>query len=314
MILGIDTSNYTTSICVIDATEVHFEKRVLIKVSPGSKGIRQSDAFFQHMQVLHEWVKEDLAPLIPHLKAVGVSTKPRPVVDSYMPVFRAGETIGRTISTALGIPYIETTHQEGHLAAALQSCPSGAVLKNQPFIFCHLSGGTTEIHTAKAEETGYSLCEVAQTADISFGQLIDRIGVYAGLDFPCGAQMDALAKKSQLHTQHPRFKMGDTFNLSGYENFYKSLMASHPDDQPGVFYAVFEGIATILYQIITYSVSRAKTQHVLLAGGVAASQTLREILVKKCVGNHVTLHFSHPQYASDNAYGVALIASEHIKE
>ena len=51
--LGIDTSNYTTSIAVADTDgEVVYEKGVLLQVKPGERGLRQSEALYQHVKNL----------------------------------------------------------------------------------------------------------------------------------------------------------------------------------------------------------------------------------------------------------------------
>ena len=53
--LGIDTSNYTTSLALYDAQahEICQVKR-LLPVKEGEKGLRQSDAVFHHVQQLPE--------------------------------------------------------------------------------------------------------------------------------------------------------------------------------------------------------------------------------------------------------------------
>lgn len=45
-ILGIDTSNYTTSIAVVDKDELVYDNRVLLNVKMGERGLRQSKPFF----------------------------------------------------------------------------------------------------------------------------------------------------------------------------------------------------------------------------------------------------------------------------
>ena len=51
--LGIDTSNYTTSLSLYDpdTNQVEMEKR-LLPVKPGQCGLRQSDAVFLHVKQL----------------------------------------------------------------------------------------------------------------------------------------------------------------------------------------------------------------------------------------------------------------------
>ena len=52
-VLGLDTSNYTTSVAVFDGRTGQNEGR-LLEVRPGELGLRQSDALFQHVKRLPE--------------------------------------------------------------------------------------------------------------------------------------------------------------------------------------------------------------------------------------------------------------------
>ncbi|MCK8058887.1 MULTISPECIES: peptidase M22 [unclassified Fusibacter] len=304
MILGIDTSNYTTSICLIDENGIVDETRQLIKVKEGQKGIRQSDAFYQHMQVLHEWVMNVLPVHSAKIKAIGVSTKPRPVEGSYMPVFNAGNIIASTIQGCLLCEKYDLSHQEGHLEAATST--SG--LTEKEFNFIHLSGGTTEVHHVTYHENRPQLVLLSETADISIGQLVDRIGVRAGLAFPCGAEMDKRSINGPLLKEMPSFRMAKHFNLSGYENFYSELLNSHKGQEDYVYFNLFCGIESILRKMILHAVDQTGIHTILLAGGVAASSTLKMLLQSDKKLKGINLIFSDAKYASDNAFGTAKLA------
>ena len=86
--IGIDTSNYTTSCALFEATERKFYSNVkrLLAVAEGGRGLRQSDAVFAHVKNLPEVTAEALAEIEPEaLAAVGVSAAPRDNEGSYMP-------------------------------------------------------------------------------------------------------------------------------------------------------------------------------------------------------------------------------------
>ena len=56
-LLGIDTSNYTTSAAVFDTDTMSVrQSKRLLPVKKGEKGIRQSDAVFHHTQQLPEMI------------------------------------------------------------------------------------------------------------------------------------------------------------------------------------------------------------------------------------------------------------------
>ena len=128
--LGIDTSNYATSLAVFDAgrSEVVIDCKRCLPVKPGGLGLRQSDAVFHHTAALPALLRQadEVFPLH-KIDAVGVSQKPRPVDGSYMPCFLTGVSAAQGIALARGVPLICTTHQQGHIAAALFAAAGGAL-------------------------------------------------------------------------------------------------------------------------------------------------------------------------------------------
>src|SRR5690554_1118987 len=116
--LGLDTSCYTTSLALTDpAGRILQDHRRVLTVESGARGLRQSEALFQHLRNLPDLV-EASAPFQP-LKGVAFSARPRPVEGSYLPVFLAGANFARVIAATAGVPLIASSHQEGHIRAAL---------------------------------------------------------------------------------------------------------------------------------------------------------------------------------------------------
>ena len=103
-----------------------------------------------------------------------------------MPVFLSGLSFARVAAASFQVPLLTTTHQRGHVRAALED--SG--LKASPYLALHLSGGTTEVLLMDREER---LTLLAGTRDLHAGQLIDRVGVALGLPFPAGPSLEKLA-------------------------------------------------------------------------------------------------------------------------
>ena len=137
--LGIDTSNYKTSVALVNSYgEILYNYQKFLDVKDGALGLRQQEAFFQHVQKLPEPLTEVLSEFRDRIGIVSASSRPRPVKGSYMPVFTAGTGQAKTIATALGVPYKEYSHQEGHFEAIRFYSPYGDV---NPQIFFHFSGG-----------------------------------------------------------------------------------------------------------------------------------------------------------------------------
>jgi N6-L-threonylcarbamoyladenine synthase len=106
VVLGLDTSNYTTSLAILslDGELIANIKRPL-KVKAGERGLRQSDALFAHTVNIPDIMKEG-ASFLPgkEIVAIGVSEKPRNQEGSYMPCFLAGVASAESIATAHGLP------------------------------------------------------------------------------------------------------------------------------------------------------------------------------------------------------------------
>ena len=104
--VGIDTSNYTTSVAIIDSdgSLVANLKRPLT-VSAGERGLRQSDAVFQHTKNLPSLMTEAAEILRGgEILAVGVSERPRNVDGSYMPCFLAGVAAAYSLCAPIDAP------------------------------------------------------------------------------------------------------------------------------------------------------------------------------------------------------------------
>jgi len=301
--LGIDTSNYTTSLSVVDGDgQVLFNKKQLLPVKDGACGLRQSDALFAHTKALPAIFREAEPYLTKgDLKAVGVSATPRAREGSYMPCFLAGVSVAEAVSVSAGIPLYTFSHQCGHLMAAIATSGAEKLLNGQPFLAFHLSGGTTEMLLCRFTENGFSSTIVGGTADISAGQLIDRIGVEMGLSFPCGKEMEQLALSYQGKFPKVKIASKDGFiNLSGYQNKLCEVYAKTRDKayvSAYTLYIIKEAVKTILQ-----SHADAATLPVLFSGGVMSCAYLRREMNAFCEG-----YFAPPAFSSDNAAGIAFL-------
>lgn len=287
--LGIDTSNYTTSVAVVEDGHILLDNRQLLKVKEGELGLRQSEALYQHWENLPRLLDKAFDY---KLDNIVVSVKPRPQNGSYMPCFNAGNNIGHIIGKALNIPVFELSHQHGHMMAAAYG---NNLDYSKPCVFAHLSGGTLELVDEEFNIIG-------ATKDISYGQLIDRTGQFLGLPFPSGKYIDQMALSvkacdnplSKIHVE-------DKFvNLSGIENQIKKLSLS-PEE---ISYCVMERISESFVQII----SNTNATQVLVAGGVASSLFLRQYCQK------YNYKFGKPELCSDNAVGLALSGGKFLWE
>lgn len=302
--VGFDTSNYTTSaaVCTRDG-EVIANIKAPLPVKNGECGLRQSDAVFAHVKNLPEVVGE-LREAIRGCRvlAVGCSTRPREQADSYMPCFLSGRAAAESFAAALDIPVIETAHQDGHIMAAAYSSGAMERLLQEPFCAFHVSGGTTEVLHVTPREDGFTVSLIGGTQDLNAGQAIDRVGVMMGLRFPCGREMESLAKEWQGKLPAPRICVRDGYcNLSGLQNLAEKLW-KETNDRAQVSAYVFSFLGKTLVKMTEAIDEKYGNIPVVYAGGVMSNQGLQKVLSQR-----PNTYFAAPQFSADNAAGVALI-------
>ncbi len=299
-VIGIDTSNYTTSIAFYDGLEGENQSR-LLPVKQGELGLRQSDAVFAHIKSLPELSGR----LFSHVRkdgitAIGVSTRPRAVEGSYMPCFMVGYSHGKLLADALGAALVEVSHQQGHVAASLWS--AGRMdLMDQPHLAWHLSGGTTELLLVEPEGKNVRCTKIGGTTDISAGQLIDRTGQLLQLPFPAGKHLDALSREAVLQEVFRVKCAGMAFSLSGVQNKVQQFHAAHGEPSETAGFAL-RCVAKAVYLATEQARKAYPGLEVVFSGGVASNSLLRETIAP------LDPVFSQPQYSTDNAMGVAVLA------
>ncbi len=294
--LGIDTSNYRTSVCLLnEAGRIEFERRQLLYVPQGKLGLRQQEAVFQHLKTLGA-ILEEIGPLDD--VRFGVTDRPRPVAGSYMPCFLVGESFTKALSAGQG--YLCLSHQENHIWAGLYENNN---LINKPFIAVHLSGGTTEFVQIKWDKKMIRIKELGGTTDISAGQFIDRVGVALGLPFPSGAYLEEMARPTDLRLGVK--VLGGNLSYSGPETKAKELIQKGMEGKY-IAYAALLAVAKSVSRVIYNLITETKINDVLLVGGVMANSLIKERLIRDLRHPHLAkLYFASPQASGDNALGVA---------
>ena len=305
-VIGIDTSNYTTSIAFFDGVGGENCSR-LLPVKQGELGLRQSDAVFAHIKSLPELSGRLFSNVRKeNITAIGVSTRPRAVEGSYMPCFMVGYSHAKLLSDAFGVPLVEVSHQQGHVAASVWS--AGCMeLMDQPHLAWHLSGGTTELLLVEPEGKNVRCTRIGGTTDISAGQLIDRTGQLLDLPFPSGKHLDMLSREAQLKETF-KVKCNDReFSLSGVQNKVQQFHTTHKDPAETAAYAL-RCVAKAVYLASEQAMKDYPGLRIVFSGGVASNSMLRDYV------KPLAPVFSLPQFSTDNAMGVAVLAHRITEE
>lgn len=304
--LGLDTSNYTTSVALYNSqTGQLTHRRRLLPVKEGTLGLRQSDAVFFHTRQMAP-LMEELFLACPQAKpeAIGVSVAPRDCADSYMPCFLVGENAAHCLAAVQRVPVYSFSHQAGHVMAALASVQRLDLAK-QPFLAFHVSGGTTDLLLVQPDEQKIiTISQLASSLDLKAGQAVDRVGVMLGLPFPAGKHLDALSLQAEpcRFGNRPVLKEGNCC-LSGIENICKKMLQQ--GSQPAqIALCCLDYIGNTLEAMVDYALEQHPGLPVLFCGGVMSNTLLRQRFADR-----ENILFGQAEFSSDNACGTAVLAA-----
>ncbi|MBQ6832394.1 MAG: DNA-binding protein [Oscillospiraceae bacterium] len=305
-VIGFDTSNYTTSIAMYNGIDGINESK-LLPVKEGALGLRQSDAVFSHTQRLPELSDRLFSRIQPcEISAVGVSTRPRAVESSYMPCFTVGYSHAKLLADSFNVPLFCCSHQQGHVAACLWS--AGRMdLMDSPHLAWHLSGGTTELLYVQPDGKNVSCTRIGGTTDISAGQLIDRTGQLLGLPFPAGRHLDQLSRQAQRQNVFSVKCPDMDFSLSGVQNKVQQFYEQTHCDCETAAYAL-RCVINAVCKATQNALKQYPNTPVVFSGGVASNSMLRRLTAE------FDPIFAAPEFSTDNAMGVAILAHRALEK
>lgn len=300
--LGIDTSCYTTSCALVDASgELVHEERILLKVKDGQRGLQQSQMVFQHTKNLPLLMK--MLSTDGKIEAIGVSAFPRREEDSYMPAFMVGYGLAQSLSHVLQVPLYEFSHQENHIFAALREHRMNGCV---PLLGLHVSGGTTELIKWNRRASSFPESSIlGGEDDIAAGQLIDRIGVALGLPFPAGPALEKLANEApHKELRIPSSVRGLSMSFGGPYSAALRLVEQKADHRE-IAYAVLKCVCNSLHKLLAHAFQEVKAHTLIAVGGVMSNAMIRKEVEKVCSLHGKELYFASPRFSSDNASGNA---------
>ena len=252
--------------------------------------MQQSEMLYQHIRNLPELLEEALQGHSFSLRGIGVSARPRPRTDSYMPAFLAGLGFARSLAA---------------LEAALWSAGGP---DSDRFFFLHASGGTTDLLIAEKTEKGYKLSEIGSSLDLHAGQFVDRVGVALGLPFPAGPALEKLAEEADKVMEIPVSVHKTQVSFSGPCTAVIHRIKAG-DVPPAVIAASVQwGLAETFLRMIRNAAAEHNVKQVILAGGVSSNLWIRKHMETKLAKRNIRIWVPESRYSGDNAAGCAAYA------
>lgn len=309
-VLGIDTSNYTTSVALInlDTNEVTYSRK-LLPVKKGEAGIRQSEAVFHHQKQLPIVIKDLIKSEKYDIISIGVTNRPRNIEGSYMPCFMTGYSFAESLSYLMSIPYFTTSHQVNHILSALKGTDNINFTKKN-FIAFHVSGGTTDCLIVSPDKDDIIIAEpFSSSLDLKAGQAIDRVGLMLGLSFPCGKELEKLAESSNYNFKEKIKLKENNCCLSGLENKCKKMIESGEKKEDTAMYCLSYIGNTIIK--MTEAVREKYPEFPIIYSGGVMSDVIIQNMISSSIEN---AYFCNAEYSCDNAIGSAIFAKLKIQE
>ena len=142
----------------------------------------------------------------------------------------------------------------------------------------------------------------AHSLDLKAGQAVDRVGLLLGLSFPCGPELERLALQWEGKLSYRPVLKGHDCSLSGIENQCKA-MVGRGEPPAKIARHCLEAIASVLDKMCSRLLEELGPLPVVFSGGVCSNSLLRQRL-----GEKYSATFAAPEFSSDNAAGVAVLA------
>ena len=211
-----------------------------------------------------------------------------------------GVECAKTISLVTGKPLVPVHHIAGHIYANNLN-----ERLNFPLIALVVSGGHTDLVYMKED---YSFERIGSTLDDAVGEAYDKVAKILGLDYPGGPIVDKLAKVGNdiYNLPYPLDDKSYNFSFSGIKS--ATLNIVHNEKQRGNTINVEDMCASFQNRVVTILTKKTKkaleefnVKNLIVAGGVAANNGLRESLSNMAKECDVKLSFPEFRLCTDNA-------------
>ena len=305
IILGIDTSCDDTGIGIVKDGQVIANvvaSQTALHASFG--GVMPEQASREHLSVIDTILEQTLQHA--KIKLTDIDAVAATYGPGLVGALLVGLTYAKTLAWGLEKPFIPIHHLEGHIASSM-----GNALE-PPFLCLIASGGHTSLFDVQAWG---DYRQLGQTRDDAAGEAFDKVARLLGLGFPGGPALSKAAEKGNDRaypfTIALRGQEGFDFSFSGLKTAVSLLLQKEPGINIYDVAASFEH--TVIESLIGVSERAAKTtgyKHIVVAGGVAANQRLRQRFSEIGLG----AHFPPLQLATDNGAMIALAAQFHLQE
>ncbi len=230
-----------------------------------------------------------------------------------------GLTMAKAIAMAHGKPLLAVNHLEGHALTArlIQRVEF-------PYLLLLISGGHTQFQIVEGVGRYHRL---GTTIDDALGEAFDKVAKLLGLGYPGGPQVEAHARRGNpKRFDFPRPLKGRkdcNFSFSGLKTAVREVvndLGTLSDQDVADVCASFEAaVAETMADRLLMAVHLFRAAHpavaspaLIVAGGVAANQTLKSVFERAAARHALTLIVPPAKLCTDNAAMIAWAGAEKL--
>jgi N6-L-threonylcarbamoyladenine synthase len=184
------------------------------------------------------------------------------------PCLRTAATAARALALTLQKPLIGVNHCVAHLEIG-----RGTIPKCTDPVLLYVSGANTQV--IAFAEGKYRV--FGETLDIGIGNCLDKFGRSIGMEFPFGPKLEGHAKNGKHYLPLP-------YSMKGMDIAFSGLLTAAEDyvkqgkPLPDVCYSIQETTFAMLTEVTERAMAHTEKKQVLLGGGVAANQRIRDMV------------------------------------
>ena len=215
-----------------------------------------------------------------------------------------GLEAAKTLSFVYNKPLVPVHHIAGHIYANSLVKPL-----EFPLLAVVVSGGHTELIEMTKH---YDFKKLGGTLDDAIGECYDKVVRVINLEYPGGPKLDKLAHEGKPTYDLPVPLKDDSYNFSFSGLKSAVINLAHNEEQRGNelrkedLACSFQRVAVeSIINKVRKAITEKNIKHVIVAGGVAANQGLREAMTDLCNELNVDLSIPPMKYCTDNGTMIA---------
>lgn len=218
-----------------------------------------------------------------------------------------GFTFAKALALVRGLPCVGVDHLAGHLLSCLLEEETPAF----PYTALIVSGGNTALFRVESP-TAFS--RLGRTRDDAAGEAFDKVAKMLGLPYPGGPIIAKLAEQGNPQAFHfPRAWLDKTsfdFSFSGLKTAVRNAVEAAGREGmvpiPDICASFQEAVVEVLVHKTIAAANAGGRKQVVLGGGVAANQSLRNRMQTECERAGIRLYLPSPVFCTDNAAMIAM--------